>query len=86
MQIKRKSVSASTNHLLEHVCGSCLFAESAFPRNLRDDKKFYGRDKELREMRRQLIGDDGRFSSLSLAVKFCLLVMQLLQYRFIFQC
>ena len=87
MQIKRKSVSASTNRLFEHVCGSCLFAEFAFPHNLRDNKKFYGRDKELSEMKRQLVGDNDRFSSLSHAVKFCLLVTRQLQYKSIsFQC
>ena len=81
MQKRRKRVSANTIRLAGHVCVSCLFAESVFPRNLRDDKKMYGREKELSEIRRQFLGDDDRLSSLSLAVEFCLLVIQsLLQY------
>ena len=70
MTVKRKSRTLTKFYVY------VMFPECIFPHNLRDDKRFYGRDDELNEMRRQLLGEDIRFLSVSPAVTFRLLVLR----------
>ena len=76
VQDRRIAVSAKCSLSFRHFCCSCSFAESIFSRNLRDDRTLCGREKELNDIKRQLLGDDDRFSSQSHALKFCFLVMK----------